>query len=318
MKGGHAMIISASRRTDIPAFYSNWLLNRLREGYALVRNPFNPQQVSRVSLDPQIVDCLVFWTKNPASLLPRLDEIDRLGHRSYFQFTLTGYDRNLEPYVPELAERIAVFRRLAEQIGPERVLWRFDPILFTRSQGPDALLHDFAELAGQLHSCTRQCTISFLSLYEKCKRNLQGIALQSPDNQEKKNFIRQMAGIAEQNGMVLRACCDSFLHDQCAVESARCIDNRLLAALLGQPVRVQKDKGQRPGCGCAASVDIGAYNTCPHGCRYCYANVNERVVSVNRAAHDPCSPLLTGVLTGQETITERTIPSFCSPQGALF
>jgi hypothetical protein len=175
------MIISASRRTDIPAFYSDWLLNRLREGYALVRNPFNHRQVSRVSLEPQVVDCLVFWTKNPAPLLPRLAEIERMGHRFLFQFTLTAYDRSLEPHVPARAERLAVFRRLAEHVGPERVLWRFDPIVFTRTQGPEEVLREFTDLAGQLHSCTRQCTVSFLSLYEKCRRNLQGVELVCPD-----------------------------------------------------------------------------------------------------------------------------------------
>ena len=312
------MIISASRRTDIPAFYSDWLLNRLREGYALVRNPFNHRQVSRVSLDPQVVDCLVFWTRNPAPLLPRLEEIDRMGHRFLFQFTLTAYDRSLEPHVPAKAERLAVFRRLAEHVGPERVLWRFDPIVFTRTQGPEEVLREFTNLAGQFHSCTRQCTVSFLSLYEKCRRNLQGAELLCPDEYNKVLFARQLAAIAAQHGISLKACCDSFLHTRCGIEAARCIDDRLLAEILGQPVVITKDKGQRPGCSCAVSVDIGAYNTCPHGCRYCYANVSERVVAANRAAHDPRSPLLSGVLAGQETITERKMTSCRSPQGMLF
>jgi hypothetical protein len=312
------MIISASRRTDIPAFYSDWLLNRLREGFALVRNPFNPLQVSRVSLDARVVDCLVFWTKNPALLLPRLNEIDRLGHRYFFQFTLTACDRNLEKHLPEKAKRLAAFRRLAERIGPERVLWRFDPILFIRTRGPDAVLAEFADLAKQLHPFTRQCTISFLSLYEKCKRNLRGVDLLTLDEREKTHFVRQLTAIAGQYAISLKACCDPFLQEQCGIEAARCIDDQRVAAILGQPVRIPKDKGQRPGCGCAASIDIGAYNTCPHGCRYCYANVSERAVAANRAAHDPKSPLLTGTLTGQEIITERKTTSRCSPQGALF
>ena len=312
------MIISASRRTDIPAFYSEWLLNRLRQGYVLVRNPFNPRQVSRVSLDPQGVDCIVFWTKNPVPMLPCLDEIDRLGHRSYFQCTLTACDRTLERHVPKKAERLAAFRRLAERIGPERVLWRFDPILFTRTQVPDAVLREFDDLAKQLHPFTRQCTVSFLSLYEKCKRNLLGVDLLTPDDTEKSNFVRQMAAIAGQYGINLKACCDHFLQEQCGIEAARCIDERLVAAMLGQPIRLPKDKGQRPGCGCGVSVDIGAYNTCPHGCRYCYANVSDLAVAANWASHDPCAPLLTGVLTGQETLTERKIVSCCSPQGSFF
>jgi len=312
------MIISASRRTDIPAFYSEWLLNRLRQGFVLVRNPFNPLQVARVSLDPGDVDCLVFWTKNPMPLLPRLAEIDRLGHRVLFQFTLTACDRSLERHVPARAERLAAFRALAERIGPERVLWRFDPILFTPDQGSEELLREFADLAGHLHPFTRQCTISFVSLYAKCRRNLQGMTLLTPDERAKIDFVRRLAEIAAANGLRLRACCDPFLQERCGIEAARCIDDRLLTTILGQPVRSGKDKGQRPGCGCAVSVDIGAYNTCPHGCRYCYANVSERAVAANVAAHDPHSPLLTGHLNGKETILARKIVARYPSQGTLW
>lgn len=312
------MIVSASRRTDIPAFYSDWLLNRLRQGEVLVRNPFNPNQVSRILLDPRTVDCLVFWTKNPAPLLPRLAEIEGLGYRYYFQYTLTACDRSLERHVPSQEESVATFRRLAERIGPERVLWRFDPILFTRSQGPEELLHNFAGLAEQLHPFTRCCTISFLSLYAKCRRNLHGVELLSLDDSEKIRFVSRLAAVAGKYGLRLQACCDSFLQDQCGIEAARCVDGRLLAQILGQPVQVKKDSHQRPGCGCATSIDIGAYNTCPHGCRYCYANVSELAVFASRMAHDPRSPLLAGGLTGRETISNRTTASLCSPQGELF
>jgi len=311
------MIVSASRRTDIPAFYGEWLLNRLREGFALVRHPFNPLQVTRVSLDPRVVDGIVFWTKNPAPLLPRLAEIERLGHRALFQVTLTGCDRDLEPHVPARAEGIAAFRTLAEQIGPERVLWRFDPILFTATRGPDLLLREFADLAAALRGFTRQCTVSFLSLYAKCRHNLAGIALLHPDDGDRIDFVRQLAMIAAENDIVLRACCDVFLHEQCGIEAARCIDDRLLTEVWGRP-GVPKAKGQRPGCHCATSIDIGAYNTCPHGCRYCYANVSARAVAANVARHDPRSPLLTGSLTGRERVTERKIVARRAFQGTLW
>jgi len=313
------MIISASRRTDIPAFYSDWLLNRLRQGYVLVRNPFNPNQVSRVPLDPQTVDAIVFWTKNPAPMLPRLEAIDRLGYRSYFQFTLTAYDQSLEKNLPARAEqRIAVFQELAQRIGPERVLWRYDPILFTPTFNPVSHLHRFEDLASQLHGSTRRCTISFLSLYEKCKRNMQGIELLAIEAREKIQFVSQLAAIANKYSIQLCACCDAFLHEQCGIEAARCIDDRVLASILGQPLRVKKDKGQRPDCGCVASIDIGAYNTCPHGCRYCYANVSERAVAQNLASHDPDSPLLAGALTGSETVTLKKMSSGSIPQQNLF
>jgi len=312
------MIISASRRTDIPAFYSDWLLNRLRQGYVLVRNPFNPNQVSRVPLDPRTVDCIVFWTKNPAPMLPRLEEIDRLGYRSYFQFTLTAFDQELETNVPPKAAVIATFQELAARIGPERVLWRFDPILLTRTSPPAYHLHRFESLAEQLHRSTSRCTLSFLSLYEKCKRNLQGIELLRLEEGEKMKFVTQLAAVAEKYSIRLSACCDPFLNTQCGIEPAKCIDDRVLASILGHPVSVKKAVGQRAGCGCVASVDIGAYNTCPHGCRYCYANTSEGAVARNLAVHDPDSPLLTGALTGRETLSVKKSISCRSPQPRLF
>ncbi|MBV5318707.1 MAG: DUF1848 domain-containing protein [Desulfobulbaceae bacterium] len=311
------MIISASRRTDIPAFYSPWLLNRLRAGSVLVRNPFNPNQVSQVPLDPQVVDGIVFWTKNPAPMLPCLEEIDRLGYRYYFQFTVTAYDQHLEPCLPDKAEVIATFRHLAQRIGPERVLWRYDPMIFTSTCTPAYHLRQFEYLAAQLHGCTRRCTLSFLSMYAKCKRNLQGIALLAIEPDEKIKFVGQLAAISEKYGIKLCACCDPFLQEQCGIEAARCIDDELLASMLGQSLRVGKASGQRPGCGCVASIDIGAYHTCPHGCRYCYANSNERVVAQNYGSHDPDSLLLIGTLTGTETLIQKTMISCRSPQVRL-
>lgn len=180
-----AMIISASRRTDIPAFYSPWLLNRLRAGEVLVRNPYNRRQVSRIRLDPAVVDSLVLWSKNPAPLLPYLHTLEALGYPLVIHYTLTGHDRHLEPGLPDLDERIATFCDLARSLGPERVLWRFDPILLTQTQGADEVLERFTMLAHHLQGYTHQCSISFVSLYAKCRRQLAGIDLRSVDNGEK-------------------------------------------------------------------------------------------------------------------------------------
>ncbi len=312
------MIISASRRTDIPAFYSPWLLDRLRAGTVMVRNPFNPNQVSQVILDSRTVDGLVFWTKNPAPMLPHLAEIDRLGYQYYFQFTITPYGQDLEPNVPAKAEVIATFIQLAKLIGPERVLWRFDPMILTPTYTAMDHLQQFESLAAQLQGSTRCCTISFLTLYAKCQRNLRGIKLDSPNITDKIIFIGQMAAIASKYGINLYACCDPLLQEQGGVAAARCIDDQMLAQILGHSLRVKKATGQRPGCGCAASIDIGAYNTCPHGCRYCYANSNAQVAARNYGGHDPDSPLLTGTLTGCETITRKVLHSCRSPQAPLF
>lgn len=312
------MIISASRRTDIPALYSPWLLNRLHAGSALVRNPFRPDQVSEVVLDPDLVDGIVFWTKNPAPMLPQLAALDRLGYRFYFQFTLTPYGRDLEANMPPKASLIATFRQLADRLGPERVLWRYDPLILTPTHTPADHLQWFEQMAAQLQGSTRCCTLSFLSLYAKCKRNLQGIELLFLESSEKIKFVAQLFGIAKRYGIKLLACCEPWLGESCGIGPARCIDDRLLAAILGQSLRVKKAVGQRPGCGCVASIDIGAYDTCSHGCRYCYANSNHQVAARNHSRHDPQAPLLNGVLTGGEVITRKTLASCRLPQARLF
>lgn len=312
------MIISASRRTDIPAFYSLWLLNRLRAGSVWVRNPCNPNQVSQVDLDPRTVDGIVFWTKNPGPMLPQLEEIDRLGYHYYFQFTVTPYGQDLEPNVPAQAEVIAAYRHLAQRLGPERVLWRYDPMILTPTCTATEHLQRFESLAAQLQGSTRCCTISFLTLYAKCQRNLRGIELLSPELMDKSTFVEQLSAIACKYGIKLYACCDPLLREQGGMAAGRCIDDRVLAQILGQSLRVKKAAGQRPGCGCVASIDIGAYNTCPHGCRYCYANVNAQVAARNYGAHDPDSPLLTGTLNGSETITRKPLRSCRFSQARLF
>ena len=311
------MIISASRRTDIPAHYAQWLGNRLRVGYVLVRNPCNFRQVSRVSLDPSVVDCLVFWTKNPAPLLPLLDEIEQLGHRFYFQFTLTPYGAELEQALPDKQHLVALFQTLARRVGPERVIWRYDPILFTPACTPASHVASFASLASQLGGFTRRCTISLLSLYAKCKTNLKDVSLVNVPEDAIMASVARMQTIAREQGIQLDACADTFLQTRCGLPAARCIDDQLIASLLDVPVQLPRDAGQRPACCCCASIDIGAYDTCANGCRYCYANTSAMAVVRNQHHHDPASPLLSGHLTGEETVTVKTMHSARIPQQSL-
>jgi hypothetical protein len=299
------MIISASRRTDIPAFFCPWLVNRLRAGSVLVRNPFNRRQVSEIQLDPAVVDCLVLWSKNPGPILPYLQEIKAMGYPLVLHFTITACDQRLEPGLPDLSARITAFRILAEQLGPERMLWRFDPIILTHSQGVRWWLDRFATLAAALQGATHQCTISFLSVYAKCRRNLAGIDLWEAGATVKTELALGLKERAKAMGIRLVACCDRLLTVECGIEQAHCIDAGQLSAVLGYRLQAKKDPGQRPGCGCTVSIDIGAYDSCGHGCRYCYANTSERAVVRSMAAHDPHSPLLIGQLQGDEVIRLR-------------
>lgn len=312
------MLVSASRRTDIPAFFTPWLLNRLRAGFVLVRNPFNRRMVSRVRLDPSVVEALVLWTKNPAPFLPHWAEVESMGYPVVMQYTITACDPVLEPGLPSLDNRIASFQQAATRWGAARMLWRCDPLIFTKDWGPDAVLRRFTRLARALCGMTSQCTISFVSLYAKCRRNLRDFELVELDAVERQRLIAEMTNIAAARHIQLRACCDAFLSETCQVPRAHCIDGAQIGAIIGQPLSTRRDTSQRPGCGCTVSVDIGAYDSCAHGCRYCYANTSDQTARRNLALHDPASPLLIGSLQGDETIRERDMAPLRILQPQLF
>lgn len=312
------MIVSISRRTDLPALYPDWLLNRLREGFVLVRQPYRPHRISRVELRPEKAECLVFWSKNPAPLLPRLEEIRRMGHRFYFQFTLNPYGPPLEAGLPPLADRLDTFRRLSETVGPERVVWRYDPVIF--GAGWDAPRHGaaFEKLAAALEGFSSRCIFSFLDWYPGMQGRMKGLAVQ-PDGVQRRHIAAAFAASARAHGFSLSTCCEpeEDLRDL-DIGRAACIDPGLIEALLGCPIRRRKDPGQRPGCGCVESVDIGAYGTCLNGCRYCYANRSEAAAADNHLRHDPHSPLLIGWPEPEDEIVEREYGSIRLAQTSLF
>lgn len=268
------MIISASRRTDLPAFFPEWLMARFRAGNATVRNPRNPGQVREVSLRADAVDGIVFWSKNPAPLLPFLDELDAMGYVYYFQFTLTPYGKTIEPGLPDKARLLQTFRRLSRCVGRGRVHWRYDPILFAPGIGAAQHRAWFAELAEALWEDTSGCTISFLDSYRKLNAVFRTYGLRAPDEQESADLCAALSEIAARYGVTLDACCESGAVSR-GIPAAHCVDSALLERLSGEPSlfarRERRDNGQRPGCGCAPSVDIGSYGTCRHGCIYCYA-----------------------------------------------
>lgn len=309
------MIVSVSRRTDVPCWYSDWFFRRLREGYALVRNPMNPRQISRVPLTPDAVDGFVFWTKNPAPMLPRLDEL--CGWPYYFQFTLTPYGHDIEAGLPDKFESLLpAFLRLSEVAGPERVLWRYDPILFDGRWTVDAHLERFDRMARLLRGATDSCTISFLDSYRGISRNLRG--LRSPAGGEQHQLAAGLAKIAQENGMRLQTCAEAIDLSEYGVGHARCIDAERMSRIARRPLAAPKDKSQRPECGCAVSVDIGAYDTCRNGCRYCYANHRPDVLAANLRSHDPASPLLAGQVGEGDVIRERAMKSHAVAQTSLF
>ncbi|MCI4625100.1 MAG: DUF1848 domain-containing protein [Candidatus Magnetoovum sp. WYHC-5] len=271
------MIISASRRTDIPAFYAEWFMECLHQGYVDVQNPFNPAHISRVSLLPDAVDVIVFWTKNPRPIIKHLKELDRLGVKYYFLFTLNGYSKAIEPYVPALEQAIATFRELSMLIGIDRVIWRFDPILITDVTDEKYIVKHFYKLAGFLQGYTRRIIFSFAEInrYKKVlnKMNKQNIKFYDITNDIEivQRIALGIADIAQKHSIAAYNCAQPYDFSAYGVMPSKCIDDKLIKEIFGISLNALKDKSQRPHCGCVLSKDIGRYKTCKHGCVYCYA-----------------------------------------------
>lgn len=284
------MIVSVSRRTDIPAFYADWFFNRLREGFVCVRNPMNASQVRRVELSPHSVDCFVFWSKNPAPMIDRLALLD--DYTYYFQFTVNGYGADIEPCVPPVDEVTATFARLSDLIGPRRVVWRYDPVLFAGPIDADYHRRRFEAIAGRLCGRTERCMISFVDIYGKMKRRFDAVHGRGLSACQMRSLAADFAHIASAYGMRVYTCAEKIDLESVGVEHGCCIDGRLIGALSEGVSIAKRASGQRSECGCVQSVDIGRYNTCMHNCLYCYANVGHESVMRNYMAHDPLSPFM--------------------------
>ncbi|MBW1679710.1 MAG: DUF1848 domain-containing protein [Deltaproteobacteria bacterium] len=273
------MIISASRRTDIPAFYSSWFMERIREGRVLVKNPFNPSQRKIVSLRPEDVDVIVFWTRNANPIQGHLKELDQRGFPYVFLYTITGYGPPLERHAPSLEEALETFKRLSQKIGPERVFWRFDPIIYISGKGEEWIAARFEKIARSLRNETARVIVSFLDFYKKVVKRLARLeeknSLQVVDIINKKEIVRRISitltELARRNNMKIYSCAEKVELESFGIKPGQCIDGELLNRIFGLKIRVEKDKKQRPQCRCTISQDIGEYNTCRYGCIYCYA-----------------------------------------------
>ncbi len=316
-KGGVRMIISASRRTDIPAYYSEWLFNRLKEEYVLVRNPMNIHQIGRVNLSPDVVDGIVFWTKNPVPMLNRLAELDKYNY--YFQFTLNAYDRDVESNLPSKNNiMIPAFQKLSRIIGREKVVWRYDPIFFNDRYTMEYHCKYFKVLAIKLGDYTEKCTISFLDLYRNTVRNMQHLKIQQKTKEQQFEIMQRFSDIARKYGFYVDTCAEKIEFDKSGISHAHCIDRERFERIGNCKLAISKDPNQRKECGCISSIDIGAYNTCKNGCYYCYANYSHKAVIKHTQMHNPTSPLLFGTLGVDDVIKERKGASCKEYQMTLF
>ncbi len=289
------MIISASYRTDIPTFYGEWFLNRLKAGYCKTVNPFN-KKLSRIELNHEAVDGFVFWTKNVGPFRKYLKEVQEREFPFLLQHTITGYPKVLERSVVDANKSVEYFREVAEEYGPRVCVWRYDTIIDSSITSREFHLHTFERLARMLEGATDEVVISFAQLYAKTKRNLdraakeEGFQWTDPSDDWRRALLVELLEIATAHKIQISICSQPHLLVPSVVES-RCVDAQRLSDVAGSAVAA-KLRGNRKECGCYESRDIGDYDTCPHGCEYCYAVRNQKLAISRFKLHDPESETL--------------------------
>lgn len=301
------MILNTGGRTDTVQYYTEWLLRRFAEGYVLTRNPLFPNKVNRYELTPDKVDCVVFCSKNYKPILPRLHEItDRFP--SYFHYTITAYGKDIEPGVPSIDESMETLIKLSKLVGKERIAWRYDPVLLTKDYTIQRHLETFERMAAVLAPHIDRCIFSFVEMYKKLETNMpELIPLSDTDMDE---LARGLGAIAEKYGIYIQTCGTNGDFTRYGIHSSGCMTLDILGGANGIVFKNLKHKGMRQGCHCIESRDIGAYDTCLNGCKYCYANTKPDKARENYKRHDPASPLLLGELTSTDTIMQGAQKSF--------
>ncbi|GAA0103835.1 DUF1848 domain-containing protein [Paraclostridium sordellii] len=308
------MIVSVSRRTDIPAFYSDWFFNRIKEGFVYVVNPMNLKQVSKIELTPEKVDCFIFWTKDATPMLDRLDELKEFQY--YFQYTITSYGKDVEKGILDKKKVIESFKKLSNKIGKERVILRYDPILLSEKYNIEYHCKAFDRLCSQLHGYTEKCVISFVDLYKNTEINTKELNLIPMNLDQIKKISKKLSLIANKYDLSIETCSEGYDLTEFGINKGKCIDDTLVSKIIGYEVNVKKDDTQRDVYGCVKSVDIGQYNTCIHHCLYCYANFNYSQVEDNYKLHNKNNPLLIGEVREDAKITVRDMKSIkCSKLG---
>lgn len=301
------MIINTGGRTDTVQYYGEWLLRRFEEGYALSRNPLFPHKVSRLELSPDVVDCVVFCSKNYRPILPRLHKItDRFNSHCYY--TITAYGRDVEPGVPSIEESIQTLKELSSIVGKQRVAWRYDPVLLTKAYTVERHLETFDYMAARLTPHVDRCIFSFVEIYEKVKFNMPELVMLTEEHIEE--LARGFGEIAARYDLHLQTCGTNGDFSRYGIHPSGCMTLDVLGRANGVKFRNLKHKGMRHGCHCVEARDIGAYDSCPNGCKYCYANKTPQKARENYRYHDPASPLLLGHLRPGDSVTQGAQKSF--------
>ena len=304
------MIIQTGMRTDIPAFYSQWFTERLKEGYVLVRNPYNPTSVTRYNLNPDVVDLIGFCTKNPTPMLPYMDLLGPYGQ--YWFVTITPYGKDIEPNVPDCSEIMDAFCRLSDIVGINSIGWRYDPIIINEDWDAIRHIESFRRMADRLDGYTDTCIISFIDLYEKVKRNYPEVRPVS--REDRIRLTKAFVDIGKKHNMTIKPCGEGTELSTLGADCSGCMTVQTYERAIGKNLNIPYTPAARSECACYLSGDIGQYNTCSHLCRYCYANSDADAVRSNMRRHEPDSPLLIGHLMPEDTVRQAKQKSWIDPQ----
>lgn len=295
------MILNTGLRTDIPGFFSEWFYNRIDEGFVYVRNPYAKNHIYSYKLDPELIDCIIFTTKNPRPMFRNLEKIDKFNQ--YWHVTITPYGKEIEPNVPPVDEVIDSFKFLSERLGKEKVTLRYDPIFISEKYSLEKHIESFDYILDSLSDYTTEAIISFIDLYEKTKRNFPNAKEVTQD--ERLRIGEEFAKIGEKYNIKVKTCVEGTELERFGIDSSGCMTKEVIEKAINKNLNIPKQKARNGECYCLLNNDIGEYNTCDHGCLYCYANSNKRLVKRNLKLHDPKSPLLIGQIKEDDIIIER-------------
>ena len=295
------MILNTGLRTDIPGFFSEWFYNRIDDGFVYVRNPYAKNQIYSYRLDPELIDCMIFCTKNPKPMLENLEKIDKFNQ--YWQITITPYEKEVEPNVPPVDNVLESFKYLSNRLGKENVTLRYDPIFINEKYTLETHIESFEYIADSLSDYTTEAIISFIDLYEKTKRNFPKTKEVNKD--ERLMIGKEFARIGKKNNILIKTCVEGTELDKFGIDSSGCMTKEVIEKAMNKNLNIPKQKARKGQCYCLLNNDIGEYNTCPHGCLYCYANSNKKLVNRNLKLHNPKSPILIGGINEEDIIIER-------------
>ena len=294
------MILNTGLRTDIPGFFSEWFYNRIDDGFVYVRNPYAKNQIYSYRLDPELIDCIIFCTKNPKPMFENLEKIDKFNQ--YWHITITPYEKEIEPNIPPMNDVLESFKYLSKKLGKENVTLRYDPIFINEKYTLEKHIESFEYIINSLSGYTTEAIISFIDLYEKTKRNFPKAIEVTKD--ERLKLGKEFAQIGKKNNITIKTCVEGSELDKFGIDSSGCMTKEVIERAINKNLNVPKQKARNGECYCLLNNDIGEYNTCSHGCLYCYANSNKRLVKRNLKLHDPKSPILIGEIKEDDIIKE--------------